>query len=215
MEIDRIIADTIKKIRFLLDNGFTFCFIAHEGIRKDDAGNEKIYPRGSKRIVDPIVDLVGYIGYVKSNGTDENGKVIKSSLYLSDDPLRLGGGRFTTVTPILQEFTADALVSAIENAAEEEATKNNTKTVSNETVVQERTKAPAMSYEEVKEKCIALCKQIASADPASAPKAKAIIEKHLGADRTISEHTDSKQTELLTVIYNELCILADDLMISK
>lgn len=205
--LDSELDEVFRKIRFLLDKGFTFCFIAHEGTRLNDDQTEKIYPRGNKRVIDRVVDLCSYIGYVKSNGIADDGQIVKSSLYLHDTPTRLGGGRFTTLVPGLKEFTAENLINAITNAAKDEAKITGSNTVTNEEFVEGRTKTELISYEEAKEKSINLCKQIAKVNPELAYKAKGVIESHLGKDKTISDNTSPKEVELLNVIYEDLVLL--------
>lgn len=98
-----------KTVNTLLSCNYTVVFIGHE--QKKD--KEKIQPKGDKRCVDPIKDWVDYVIYLKSNGVDENNKVIPSSAYLAETDEFFARSRFDTTPTYLPVWSAEALEEAI------------------------------------------------------------------------------------------------------
>ena len=69
-----------RQINTLTNAGYTIVFIAHA---QQDSQTKFITPKGDKRCMNPIIDKCDYVVYLKSNGVDAEGHVIKSSAYLA------------------------------------------------------------------------------------------------------------------------------------
>lgn len=111
------------QLRTLVNSGFTIIFIGHEGSRKFLAEDgkteyEMVYPRGDKRVVDPILNYVDLTCYVRLGMGKDNGDQELSTLYLKGNRGFFAGGRFPEIRPMIREWSyADlekALVDAIE-----------------------------------------------------------------------------------------------------
>ena len=112
-----------SQLRPLAFSGFTVIFIGHEGTRKFLAEDgkteyEMVYPRGDKRVVDPILNYVDLTCYVRLGGAKDTGDQELSTLYLKGNRGFFAGGRFPEIRPAIREWSyADlekALVEAIE-----------------------------------------------------------------------------------------------------
>lgn len=97
-----------KTVNNLLSSNYTVVFIGHEQ-EKDGY----ITPKGDKRCVDPIRDWVDYVIYLKSNGVDEDGKVIPSSAYLAETDEFFARSRWDTTPTYLPVWSAEALEEAV------------------------------------------------------------------------------------------------------
>lgn len=200
-------------LRLLTSVGFTVAFIAHEGTRKFNDENgveyEKIYPKGDKRIIDPICDLVDIIAYASVNGLDENGNEIPSSLYLRQTRKYHAGSRYTHMVPYIKEFTADNLVKAIGEAVAAEEQSTGIRSVSYEEQAQAQKGQELPSYEEAKTAITNLAKAVYDGARDRYAEVTSIIEKHIGKGKTISKDTTPDQVELLCVIRDEIRIFME------
>lgn len=98
-----------EQIDKLISLDFTIVFITHE--TEDENG--KIQPKGDKRLMPTIRDNCEFTIYLKSNGVDENGTVIKSSAYLAETDEFFARSKFDYVPTFIEEFTAENLTKAI------------------------------------------------------------------------------------------------------
>lgn len=104
-----------RMINLLLSCDYTVVFIAHAQ-EKDG----KMSPKGDKRCINPIVDNCDFVVYIKSNGVDEDGHLIKSSGYLIETDKWFARSRFTRCPEKIEEFSAENLEKAINVAIENE-----------------------------------------------------------------------------------------------
>ena len=108
-----------KWLRLLVNAGYTVIFIAHEGEREflDDRGEKysKIYPRGEKRVIDPICDLCDFICYAQVQPNNAKGEAVNSTLYLSGTRDYHAGSRFPVV-PVIPEWSMEKLEQAISDS---------------------------------------------------------------------------------------------------
>lgn len=122
------------EINRLTNAGYTVIFIGHEGSRdfQDPNGEpySKIYPKGDKRTIDPICDLVDIIAYLRPNGLDEKGEEILSSAYFVNTPQFLSRSRFSHMPKKIQEFTMENFEKALIEAIEKEEQERKGSTVS-------------------------------------------------------------------------------------
>jgi hypothetical protein len=193
-----------RPINALTSVGFTVYFIAHDGTRefKDDKGEEyvKIYPRGEKRLVDPVCDLVDIICFLQPNGIDENGNEIKSSAFFKNTRKYHAGSRFDYFPAMLEEFTAENLQKAIAEAVHLQEVADGKKAVDFKTQqasYKVERKTFAQLQDEIKD-CALKMRELGQLD-----KYKDIVENYLGAGGSVMEST-AKQTQQLELILDDL-----------
>lgn len=114
-----------RMINLLLSCDYTVVFIGHEQEK-----NGFITPKGDKRCLGPILDNCDFVVYVKANGVDEKGQLIKSSGYMVQTKEFFARSRFEHCPPIIKEFSAENLEKAINEAIENEEKFNNATIVS-------------------------------------------------------------------------------------
>mgnify|MGYP001343383870 FL=1 len=105
-----------KEIDKLLKIGMTIVFIIHTEENRDG----KFVPKGDKRSVDPVIDNSDIVAFLRPNGTDEQGRPLKSSAFFVETPNWFARTRFQYMTPFLEEFTVENLTQALEEAIERE-----------------------------------------------------------------------------------------------
>lgn len=193
-----------RPINQLSSVGFTVYFIAHEGTKefKNENGEEytKIYPRGEKRMVDMVCDLVDIICFVQPNGLDDNGTEIKSSAYFKNTRKYHAGSRFDYMPEMIKEFTAENLTKAIAKAVELEEEHGN-KVVSTFQEQAETHKVERMSFDELQDAIKAKAMQMQKLDKMQ--EYKEIVETHLGVGGSVREATQ-KQSQLLEMVLDDL-----------
>lgn len=127
-------AEISKWIRTLTNSGYTVIFLGHEGTReqKDEKGvkYDKIYPRGEKRVVDPIADLADIICYAQPQPINDKGDSVNSTLYLVGTNSFHAGSRFKYIVPTIVEWDMDKLEKAITDAVAEEEKHSKVKSIS-------------------------------------------------------------------------------------
>ena len=111
------------QLRTLVNSGFTIIFIGHEGSRKFLAEDgkteyEMVYPRGDKRVVDPILNYVDLTCYVRLGMGKDNGDQELSTLYLKGNRGFFAGGRFPEIRPVIKEWSYPDLEKALVEAIE-------------------------------------------------------------------------------------------------
>ena len=99
-----------RVINQLLSCDYTVVFIAHE---QADGKTGFITPKGDKRCLNPIIDNCDFVIYLKSGGTDEDGKVILSTAYFAETKEFFARSRFTECATELYPFTAEGLEKVI------------------------------------------------------------------------------------------------------
>ncbi|MDD4358882.1 MAG: ATP-binding protein [Candidatus Pacebacteria bacterium] len=201
------------QINLLTSCGFTVYFIAHQGTREfaDAKGEtyEKIYPKGDKRSIDPIADLCDVVGFAQENGLDENGKEIKSSLYLVQTKEYFARSRFDYMVPFIKEFTAENLEKALADAVAEEEKHKAGSTVNYEEF-KESQETKRLTFEELMEQIGSIAQGISTNEKLNdnereelANEYIEIVENYLGAGKKVSE-ANKKQTEQLELILFDL-----------
>ena len=106
----------------LLNIGYTVVFIGHAAINKEKG--DKLFPKGDKLCISPIVDNADIVVYVEANGIDDKGEEILSSGYLVETRDFFARCRFPYVQNVIDEFTAEnfetAVIEGIEKQIESE-----------------------------------------------------------------------------------------------
>lgn len=121
----------------LMNAGYFIYGISHSEIRKIKDGRtgeevEKYAPKGDKRTIDLIIETVDFIGYVKSNGVDEEGNVIPSSIYFAETDEYLAGSRLDTMPSEIKVFSAENIQNAIKEAIEKKESQSGNAAISYE-----------------------------------------------------------------------------------
>ena len=113
-------AEINRQLRKITNAGYTVIFLAHDGTREllDEKGvkYDKIYPRGDKRVVDPICDLCDFICYAQAQPCDEKGEPVNSTLHIKGSRAYHAGSRFPNIVPSIPNWTMGKLRAAIGEA---------------------------------------------------------------------------------------------------
>lgn len=187
----------------LLNAGYCVIFISHSEVRKQKDPKtseeyEQLYPKGDKRTIDLIIDAVDFIGYVKSNGYDEDGNSQLSSIYFQSCPEYLAGSRFkymaTEITPFTAESVQEAIVEAV--IKEEEATGSKAITYDQkfEELQQENQNVP---FDELMDKAKVTYREIYKINKEIT---KEIIAKYLGEEGKLSRCTEKQYEQVMMII---------------
>ena len=145
-----------REVNKLVGSGFTVIFIAHAE-EKDGF----IRPKGDKRCINPIVDNCDIVAYIKSNGVDENGKVVHSSAYFAETKDFFARSRLTYMRPYIEDFTIENFMAAINEAIDKQSETEHIETVDYAAQVAQNTTIQR-SYEELMEELGKLGEQMAS-----------------------------------------------------
>ena len=191
-----------KTINTLLSCDYTVVFIGHEQ-EKDG----KAVPKGDKRSVDPVRDFVDYVIYVKSNGVDEDGKVIPSSAYLAETDEYFARSRFDTTPTYLPVWSAEALEEAVNIGVQGLVNKTGVDAVSYD-VQKEMNTTVTYDFDDVMDKLVEIGQRFADADKME--ELTDIVEATLGVGRKVSQCT-KKQLDALVIILDDLTDKAQEL----
>ncbi|MFD0587707.1 ATP-binding protein [Paenibacillus sp. GCM10027627] len=188
--------EMFNEINKLISAGYTVCFIGHTTADEDG----KVSPKGDKRALGPIIDNSDIVIYLKSNGVDENGKVIKSSAYLAETDQYFARSRFDLIVPYLQEFTAKNLEKAIDDAIKAQEKADGVKAVS-AIERQSMFKSEEIGFEELVNEIKAAGQFIY--ENGRNNETVRVIEQHLGKGLKVSDATEAQKQDL-SVILQEL-----------
>lgn len=191
-----------KTINTLLSCDYTVVFIGHEQ-EKDG----KAVPKGDKRSVDPVRDFVDYVIYVKSNGVDEDGKVIPSSAYLAETDEYFARSRFDTTPTYLPVWSAEALEEAVNIGVQGLVDKTGVDAVSYD-VQKEMNTTVTYDFDDVMDKLVEVGERFTKADKME--ELTDIVEATLGVGRKVSQCT-KKQLDALVIILDDLTDKAQEL----
>lgn len=190
----------------LLNAGYTLVFIAHSEVRKfknpvTNEEYEQLYPKGDKRTIDLIIDAADLIGYVKSNGFDEEGNPQMSSIYFVACPEFLAGSRFTYMPTEITPFTAKAVEDALSEAIKKEEEVSGNTSIDYGTFITEAM-PEEFTYEEAIEKVRPLFKEVVARDKMNKTSiATDIVEKYLGEGAKISQTTEKQLEQVLMILH--------------
>lgn len=206
-------AEINKQLRLLTGAGYTVFFIAHEGERtfQNEKGEEfvRIYPRGDKRVVDPICDLCDIIAYAQLQPQTEDGGAPLSTLYLDGSPAYQAGSRFTHMVREIPEWNIEKLDKALRDAIEAEEEESGMKAAT----IQEAQKKAAKAKKEETEKKLSIEELIDTIGS----KLQAMTEKEGGIDsyadlmQRLLGTTDFKASQATEAQRQQLEMLIDGL----
>ena len=186
----------------LLNAGYTIIFISHSEARKmkdSKTGSEyeQWVPKGDKRTIDLIVDAADLIGFVRSNGYDEDGNPQMSSIYFQNCPEFLAGSRFKYMPSEITPFTAEGVQDALSKAIEQEEEESGIKAV---TYAEQQKEAmpEEITYNQAMEKVEPLFKQVLKKK--GKETTSKIVEKYLGEGQKLSSTTEKQLEQVLMII---------------
>lgn len=185
-----------EEIDKLIGAGFTVVFIAHQ--TEDKEG--KIWPKGDKRALSPVIDNSDIVVHVRSNGTDEKNQVIKSSAFMAETDKFFARSRFDYIQTGLQEFTAEALEEAIIKAIEKQEEIEGITAVTYDEQKGTLT-GEELDFDKLKAKIIEYGKKLHANDKGAI--VNEIIENNLGKDKKVTDFVKS-QVEVMAVVLDEL-----------
>lgn len=185
-----------EEIDKLISSGFTVIFIAHEVIDKEG----KAYPKGDKRSISPVIDNSDVVVYVSSNGTNEKGRVIKSSGYMAETSKWFARSRFDYIDPYLPTFTAQALEDAIIEAIEQQEEEEGIVAVSFNQQ-KETNQGEELDFDELKEQIKKLAGRLY--DLEKGDEALEIVENRLGKGKEFKDF-NKNHVEIMAVVLDEM-----------
>lgn len=198
-----------KWLRLLTNSGYTIIFIAHEGEREfsNEKGEKytKIYPRGEKRVIDPICDLCDFICYAQIQPDAEDGSPVKSTLLLRGAKSYHAGSRFTELTPYITEWDMAKLEKAIGDAVEAEEKKSGQKAVAYKKVKEEEAKAIASKwsetpFKELTELCMNKAKKCIEATRSPEAYQNILFEELGNRDFKVSSATEQQRPQIEQIL---------------
>lgn len=201
-----------RQINLLVSAGYTVVFIAHEQV---DSQTKYITPKGDKRCMNPIIDKCDYVVYLKSNGVDSKGNVIKSSGFLAQTKEFFARARIEYTPTFLPEFTAENLAAAIQEGIDKKRELENA-TVTSFSEQQKLNTVEQLDFNEIMNNFKNLISSIPGNNDATfltkegqkfknyyAPKITQITEKYLGKGKKVFQCNEN-QVEALFLIVAEL-----------
>lgn len=184
-----------KQINKLVGAGYCVYFIAHAQEKEG-----YISPKADKRAIGPIVDNTDICVYVRPNGVDEEGRVIKSSGYLAQTDEFFARSRFDYIDTYIEEFSAENLekviVAAIERQEKAEGIKSVTFQEQQEQKVSEK-----RTYEDLMEEMQELGEIFVSKD--AFDELTRIVEDNLGKGKKASD-LKRGQEQVIEVLLSEM-----------
>ena len=196
---------------------FTYLILAHEDFRNIGTEDEPIMqaiPKGDwKRIVKPVIDRCDIVAYLKSNGMDENHRVVPSSAILGECNLCFARTKWDNMKLYLPEYSAKNLQDTIADAINEQKN-NGVKTGSYKEQQKSFVESLSVDFNDIKTKIGQLVGEIYKYDNEDMEgenmlKYQAIVNEFLG-DKKVSE-TNEKQVGQLTNILSRTQDIVDSL----
>lgn len=184
-----------EQIQKLVTAGYTVVFVAHA-----DEKDGYISPKGDKRCIKPIIDNCDIVAYLKPNGVDEDGKVIKSSAYFAQTSEFFARSRYDYMVTSIEEFSAENLEKAISDGIEAQEKAEGVQSVSYEEQ-QAMYEEKKLSFEELQEELALWGGKMASNDHME--ELTEIVENTLGVGKKVSQCT-KKQVEAMAIILEDI-----------
>lgn len=188
--------------RAITQMGYALFFISHSKDktfkREDGSEYNQIIPSVStmyNSIVENMVDIYGYMHAVRN----ENGTNIRITLRSADGSVSCGG-RFKYIPQEIGPTYQD-LVNALNEAIDKEAAETNGQFVTNEKII---TEAPIKKdFQSLMAEFQDIAQQLMAINQENSARITAIVEKHLGKGKKISECTE-RQIEVVDFVVDEL-----------
>ena len=192
-----------KQINKLLGAGYCVYFIAHAQQNKDGYFS----PKADTRAISPIMNNCDVCIYVKSNGVDENGRVVHSTGYTAETPNFFARSRFDYIDTVIPDFTAENLEKAVVEAIKRQEDTEGIKTVSYEEQ-KEQSVVKHKSYEELMDEMQSIGESLA--ESGHFDDLTRIVEAVLGKGKKASD-LKKGQEEVIEVVIENLKEFMDSL----
>ena len=187
--------------RGLTQLGYAVFFIGHEklGTKTDTAGNEYNYigpaisGSAAKQCIEGMADIYGYAHQVRTSDMSV------LTLRADDDSITCGG-RFHYIKKEIP-FTYDDLVAAVREAIDKEAEEHDGKYVTDEK--EKEVQKIEYDFDAMKEEFATMAGELMNKDPKVSSRITAIVDKHLGKGKKVSE-TTRDQAEFVDLIVSEI-----------
>ena len=194
-----------EALRKILQLNYGLIIISHDTDKtfKNEQGEEyqQIVPtldRRARLVCERTCDLIGY-----ARCLDENDKTAPATLFLRGSGRFIAGSRFRH-TPNSIPFTYEALVEAIANAVAEEEKEYGSSVVTSENNNHKiYADTPEYDYDALMAEIQNVIGELMQKNQSIGPKITAIVEKHLGKGKKVSECT-AAQAALLDLILFDL-----------
>lgn len=165
--------------------------------------------------MNPIVDKCDYVVYLKSNGVDNENRVIKSSAYLAETKEFFARARIEYTPTYIKEFTMENLTAAIQEGINKKRELENA-TVTSFEEQQKLNTVKELNFNELVNTFTDLVSNIKGSDDINChteegikfknywtPKITQIMEKYLGKGGKVSQCNEN-QVEALDLIVSDL-----------
>lgn len=183
----------------LMNAGYTIYGISHaDSVKKKDPVTNLEYtqlqPYGDKRTIKLIKDTADFCGYVQSNGIDEDGNEIPSSIYFVETPHFVAGSRFDMPSKI-EVFSAENLQKAIKEAVEKDQSTSKTDYQTNK---QKEAVKVSYTYEEIMARLSHLWDVLGEK---YGNKLIEIVDEYLGPNKRVSDATPDQMQQLEMILF--------------
>ena len=165
--------------------------------------------------MNPIIDKCDYVVYLKSNGVDAEGKVIKSSGYLAETKEFFARARIEYTPTYLKEFTVESLTAAIQEGINKKRELENA-TVTSFEEQQKLNEVEELDFDALRTEFNTIIANIPGSTDTDCvteegkkfkeywtPKIIQITEKHLGKGARVSKCTEN-HAEALSLIIDDI-----------
>ena len=138
------------------------------------------------------------IGYVRVVNTEEGQQ---TRLFMRGTPRYEAGSRFR-YTPDSIEFTYDALVNAIAEAVEKEASQGANRVTDQSQAAKIYAEEEAYDFKAMMEEFQEIVGVLVQKSPNMASKITAIVDKHLGKGKKVGDCTEANAPQLDLILYD-------------
>lgn len=189
-------------LRKILQMDYGLILISHavDKTFKDEAGVEynQIIPtldNKARLVCERTCDIIGYSRQVQ---TEEG---VKTKLFMRGTPRFVAGSRFR-YTPDSIDFSYDNLVKAISDAIDAEEANSGAQYITNEPMSKTHLNEPSYNFEALMGEFQNLVGELMSKSPAMQGKITAIIDKHLGKGKKVSDCTPDQAPQIDLILFD-------------
>ena len=191
-----------EQFRKILQMNYGLVIISHDKdkVFKDESGQEynKIVPTLDNRaalVCERTCDIIGYAREVNT----ENGP--QTRLFLRGTPRFEAGSRFR-YTPDSIEFSYEALVNAIAEAVEKEASHGANRVTDKSQAAKVYAEEPTYDFKAMVEEFQEIVGGLVQKSPNMAAKITSIVDRHLGKGKKVAECTEANAPQLDLILYD-------------
>ena len=189
-------------LRKILQMDYGLILISHavDKTFKDEAGVEynQIIPtldNKARLVCERTCDIIGYSRQVQ---TEEG---VKTKLFMRGTP-RFGAGSRFRYTPDSIDFSYDNLVKAISDAIDAEEANSGAQYITNEPMSKTHLNEPSYNFEALMGEFQNLVGELMGKSPAMQGKITAIIDKHLGKGKKVSDCTPDQAPQIDLILFD-------------